>query len=101
MFSWNRLGRSALVCLRSWRLLRVEQKVPCDATNAAMLGFSQGTMLLAPAEDALDHEGRQYSVRAVLLAVPLMALRRRLPVLVRPWFCVTCGVTSTARSFAA
>jgi hypothetical protein len=34
---------------------QVEQKVGGDATDAAMLGFAHGSVLLAPAEDALDH----------------------------------------------
>jgi hypothetical protein len=33
----------------------IEQKVAGHAANAAMLGFSKGAMLLASAEDALDH----------------------------------------------
>ena len=33
----------------------IEQKVAGNTANAAMLGFSEGAMLLAPAEDALDH----------------------------------------------
>jgi len=33
----------------------IEQKVAGNAANAAMLGLSKGAMLLAPAEDALDH----------------------------------------------
>src|SRR5215472_18772631 len=33
----------------------VEQEVTGDTANAAMLGFSQGSVLFAPSEDALDH----------------------------------------------
>ena len=36
----------------------VEQEVRSDAANAAMLGFSKRAMLLAPAENALDHGQR-------------------------------------------
>lgn len=67
---------------------QIEQKVAGDATNAAMLGLTQGAVLFAPAKDALNHRA------------PSMALRRRLPVLVSPLFCVTCGVISAARSRA-
>ena len=34
---------------------QIEQKVAGDATNAAMLGLTQGAVLFAPAKDALDH----------------------------------------------
>jgi hypothetical protein len=33
----------------------VEQEVACDAMKAAMSGLAYRAMLLAPAEDALDH----------------------------------------------
>ena len=34
---------------------QIEQEVGGDASDAAMLGLAHGAMLLAPAEDALDH----------------------------------------------
>src|ERR1700738_543074 len=34
---------------------QIEQEVGGDATDAAMLGFAHGAVLLAPTEDAFDH----------------------------------------------
>jgi hypothetical protein len=48
-----------------------DQKVAGNAAYAAMLGFSKGAMLLAPAEDALDH-------RAATAGQPASDRERRL-----------------------
>jgi len=81
---------------------QIEQEVGGDASDGAMFGLAHGAMLLAPTEDAFDHRpARLRHAMALGARGPFsMALRRLLPVLVMPLFCVTCGVTLKARRLA-
>src|SRR5215831_20424932 len=72
---------------------QIEQKVGRDPGDPAMLGFAHCAVLLAPAEDTLDHRAPRPgdAVAGMTGGAASIVLRRRLPVLVSASLHVTCG----------